>query len=203
MYNKLRKSSGFIQTSPRQSALFKVGRGSSENGSKMLYWKKGKSFFGIASITATGELLSETASRIMDKCERIEIRNSQITIIDEDFFLNQNLAQLQTLQLQNNKLTTLPNSTLHLQFLKIVDLTNNKIQCFPTYLKELPKLKQLILSKNQIIIIPECINEFPSLTKLELNNNLVHILPTILKDNQTLKKISLRNNPVMCPPLYL
>ena len=205
--DRLRKSTGFVSYTGNTISR-KVGRSSSIGPGVNMYFgrKKGKLFFGIISITASGELLKETTSSIIlerDKCARLSITNSDIKRIEDDFFTSENLQQLNSLELFRNKLKKLPVTIISLEVLKTIDLSWNKISVFPECLIKLPKLKEINLSNNKILKLPECINEFASLMKLKLDNNLIHELPTIMSENITLKKISLKNNPLLLPPLYM
>jgi len=90
--------------------------------------------------------------------------------------LNQ-LENLETLNLNNNKLKELPNEISSLKSLKILTLNNNFINCIPTSIVRLEKLHTLEIANNKIVILPELINYMIGLVRLSCPGNKLLKLP--------------------------
>lgn len=57
--------------------------------------------------------------------------------------------------------------------LEVLNLSNNKIVELPTSLNQLTKLKKLLLQENHIAVVPSAIGELGLLTELSLSKNRI------------------------------
>jgi len=118
-----------------------------------------------------------------------------------------------TLQLPNNKLTTIPTIFVGaLPRLKRIDLENNKITHIPTelfdgiYIENLQNVEILNLSNNELTEVPDAFSKLPYLVYIDFSNNKLSALPTSLDYYSRLNRrigINLNNNKFHDIPLFL
>ena len=101
--------------------------------------------------------------------------SNEITKLDAK--LLNNLQNLETLNLNNNKLTELPSEISALKNLKILTLNNNNLTSIPNSIVRLEKLQILELAENKLVILPELINYMLGLTRLSCPGNKLIKLP--------------------------
>jgi len=83
----------------------------------------------------------------------------------------QNLAQLETLELQGNKLTSLPPEIRALTQLRSLNISDNRLTNLPNELVTSVPLVELIASKNALTGCLFNVASIPQLQKLQLSNN--------------------------------
>lgn len=88
----------------------------------------------------------------------------------------------------------LPRFMTNLTFLDSLWLNDNKLTNLPYDFDNLTKLKTLSLSRNYFKDLPENIGNFSGLENLYLDDNQLEVLPDSMKRLTKLKKLSLKNN---------
>ena len=88
------------------------------------------------------------------------------------------LQKLETLNLDNNNLSSLPKNINQCKALKTISLRNNKLKTIPDQLSDLKHLNSVDLSHNSITTIPESIGKM-QVVELNLNQNQVICLERI------------------------
>lgn len=110
-----------------------------------------------------------------------------------------NMRNLQSLHLENNKLTTFD---ITLPQLKSLHLEHNHLQEIPSCVYELSNLEKLFVPYNQITKISPDIQKLSQLQQLKLHNNRLTKLPPELCLLQNLTTFTVFNNPyILSPPL--
>lgn len=112
------------------------------------------------------------------------------------------LANLQKMLVQLNKLRSLPSSVCELKSLRYLDVHFNELRSLPDALGDLKNLEVLNASSNfsDLVSLPESIGELTNLVELDVSNNQIKELPYSFGSLQNLKKLNLDQNPLMEPP---
>lgn len=107
--------------------------------------------------------------------------------------------QLHSLDLNNNRLVSLPVELGSFQQLRHLDLSCNTLPDLPVSICQLAMLQHLDLHRNELKELPV---DFFKLrfTFLDLSANCITRLPTSLKANDTLVTFIVKDNPLECPP---
>jgi Leucine-rich repeat (LRR) protein len=115
------------------------------------------------------------------------------------------LSQLQTLLLDNNSLTSLPESLGSLTLLKRLSVTHNALVELPASVCRLSSLQLLDVSSNKLQSLPLELGSCSALEELVLNQNCVAAIPVSLANCQGLKVLACDDNRISCagipPPL--
>ena len=104
----------------------------------------------------------------------LNLRDCQIDILPSyfgDIFQN-----VKKLNLERNKISTIPNSFKHLKYLSVLNLSFNRLRCVHQICR-LRRIHELRLTNNVITILPEKISEMTDLRILELDSNKIEYLP--------------------------
>jgi internalin A len=136
------------------------------------------------------------------------------------------MSNLRILNLQNNRLTTLPESLKGLVHLRELSLAGNDFATLPDFLGKFSNLRILALGGNQLHSLPDTIGEMTLLETLEAGNNhltelsgamerLIHLrnlgldsnkfaaVPQCLEKLARLEKLNLHNNKLQYLPVFL
>ncbi|MEI6747121.1 MAG: leucine-rich repeat domain-containing protein, partial [Methylococcaceae bacterium] len=103
------------------------------------------------------------------------------------------LAKLEQLILENNRLKELPNSLSKLSKLEWLKLGNNRLLTIPEVIGRISNLKVLCCEGNQIREVPEYICRLPNLVILNLDYNQIETLPDFTK-LEKLRSLDVSNN---------
>ena len=95
-----------------------------------------------------------------------------------------NLKRLQLLEVEDNKLTTLPASLCTLSTLRTLNLENNQLTALPASLGSLVALCELNVSANNIVALPESIGALTRVAKLTLFGTALKELPESIVELQ-------------------
>ncbi|HEX7956988.1 MAG TPA: COR domain-containing protein [Pyrinomonadaceae bacterium] len=98
------------------------------------------------------------------------------------------------LSINNNRLTTLPESIAQLSQLQILFVDNNQLTALPEVVTRLSRLQELSLAGNQLAELPESIAQLSQLQNLYLNNNQLKTLPEALRKLTSLEGLYLHGN---------
>ena len=104
------------------------------------------------------------------------------------------LKKLETLNLERNSLTSLPESLVNIKALKKVILSHNKLAHFPLFLCQLTRLDFADLSSNSINSLPESGIDVFNGVELNLNCNSISVLPAALAKCKRLKVLRVEEN---------
>jgi len=100
-----------------------------------------------------------------------------------------------TIDLSNNRLAELP-KTINKLGIQSIKLENNNFSSIPQILSDFEKLKRLNLSGNKLSSIPDFVAEFEDLEILDLRNNKIETLPSFIAELKSLRSLYLRGNPL-------
>ncbi|RUP25516.1 hypothetical protein BC936DRAFT_138831 [Jimgerdemannia flammicorona] len=119
-------------------------------------------------------LLPPSSSMLTD----LNIASCQLSALPEEVFVNS--TALEQLVLDNNFLTTIPQSIGFLQRLLRLSAQSNSLQNIPVEIAKLTELKTLDLQKNNLKTLPKEIWLCPSLQTLNCSSNLLESFPNPL-----------------------
>lgn len=109
-------------------------------------------------------------------------------------------VSLETLNLYQNCLRTLPETLLNLQSLTCLNLSRNQLSVLPPVVCSLP-LKVLIACNNKLVSLPEELGQLRHLTELDVSCNEIRTLPSQVGQLETLRDLNIRRNHlVQLPP---
>jgi hypothetical protein len=110
------------------------------------------------------------------------------------------LIRLKSLSISNNRLSILPDSIGNLTNLANLSTDGNNLTSLPDSIGRLVNLQSLYLSHNLLTAIPATIGDITNLERLSLNFNKIKTLPESLSKLQYLKKFYLSNNKLSSIP---
>jgi len=114
-----------------------------------------------------------------------------------------NLHYLQGFYANLNRLTTFPEQLLSLPVLKSIDLSDNQIAVIPSAIQMMDQLNRLSMDRNHLTRIPPELYELENLSVLELSGNGLESLPDGLEHLRSLKKLDLSRNQLTEIPMGL
>ncbi|CAD7688382.1 unnamed protein product [Nyctereutes procyonoides] len=110
------------------------------------------------------------------------------------------LQHLILLNLNNNRLTWIPQEVSRLKSLVILSINHNQLASIPKELCFLENLSELQLSYNRLLSLPEEIKFLKKLQKLVLIRNNIEVLPEGLRDLQNLRILDIAGNIIQILP---
>lgn len=113
------------------------------------------------------------------------------------------LINLQKLSVNSNKLVSLPYSTSHMTYLRVLDARLNCIRSLPEGLENLIRLEVLNISQNfqYLESLPYSIGLLISLAELDISYNKITRLPSSMGCLTKLRKFHAEGNPLTFPPM--
>lgn len=106
------------------------------------------------------------------------------------------LSELRSLKMQNNRLSSLPVYFSRMDNLKYLNVSSNKFKDMPSILFQIPSLMDLDVSYNEIRTLPPAIGHITNLQRLILIGNQLTTLPTELAQLTLLEHLDLSRNPI-------
>ena len=110
--------------------------------------------------------------------------------------------QLLELRLDENRLSTLPESLSCMKNLKVLDLGDNNLTSLPDDIGSLTKLEILNLSQNNITELPASVGDLPSLKILDLSGNHFEDLPESFQSAGVIESFFMEKNYVKTLPSW-
>ena len=120
--------------------------------------------------------------------QALDLSNRGIAILPPEIGL---LSKLITLELNGNRLTSLPVEVTQLKQLAALDLRDNFLADFPPGISRISSLQNLNLSHNRISTLPEEISNLSHLCSLDLSENPISALPDGLFQLDALRSLNL------------
>jgi len=118
----------------------------------------------------------------------------------DDLVRNRNNFPNLHLFLQDQNLTSLPDSIGKLANLDILDLSYNQLTILPDSIGKLTNLTELYLWRNQLTTLPDSIGKLTNLSNLDLSDNQLTTLPATIGKLTKLTNLGLKNNALKSPP---
>jgi len=129
--------------------------------------------------------------------QSLNLNNNKFTKVPKEI---EKLANLEHLHISNNDLTSFPIKICGLRKLKVITLITNKITKLPAEIGSLCNLKQLDVSFNQLTVLPVELGNLINLEGLNLSNNNLSSLPAELKNLTKLQTLNLYKNKLEIIP---
>ncbi|NXO33856.1 LRCH3 protein, partial [Locustella ochotensis] len=108
-------------------------------------------------------------------------------------------VSLETLNLYQNCIRSIPETILNLQSLTFLNISRNQLSTLPGHLCRLP-LKVLIASNNKLVSIPEEIGLLRQLTELDVSCNEIQTIPPQIGRLESLRDLNVRRNNLVRLP---
>uniref|UniRef100_UPI003AAAC4C5 DISP complex protein LRCH3 n=1 Tax=Centroberyx gerrardi TaxID=166262 RepID=UPI003AAAC4C5 len=102
-------------------------------------------------------------------------------------------VSLESLNLYQNCLRSLPDSLVNLQALTYLNISRNQLSVLPVVLCSLP-LKVLIACNNKLVSLPEELGQLRQLTELDVSCNEIQTLPSQVGQLEVLRDLNIRRN---------
>nr|CAD7460059.1 unnamed protein product [Timema tahoe] len=107
---------------------------------------------------------------------------------------------LRTLDLSNNKFTSLPNDIGSYKLLKHLNVSQNKLVSLPEMLGNLSKLESLSACSNKLTCVPQSLSQLVHLKQVYLSHNLITEFPTVFCGLKHLDVLDLSRNKITHVP---
>ena len=134
------------------------------------------------------------AAAIASGSKELDLSFLDLTELSESIGQLRPLQRLQRLDVNRNRLTTLPESIGQLTQLQELHLAYNLLTELPESIGQLTQLRHLDLSGNELTTLPESIGQLTQLQELGLSRNQLDSLPESLRKLRSLKRLWLRGN---------
>ncbi|XP_054650891.1 DISP complex protein LRCH3 isoform X2 [Dunckerocampus dactyliophorus] len=109
------------------------------------------------------------------------------------------LVSLESLNVYQNCVRSLPDHMINLQALTYLNLSRNQLSVLPVVLCSLP-LKVLIACNNKLVALPEEVGQLRHLTELDVSCNEIRTLPSQVGQLEALRDLNIRRNHLVTLP---
>ncbi|XP_077578700.1 DISP complex protein LRCH3 isoform X2 [Stigmatopora nigra] len=109
------------------------------------------------------------------------------------------LVSLESLNVYQNCLRSLPDHMINLQALTYLNLSRNQLSALPVVLCSLP-LKVLIAGNNKLVALPQEVGQLRHLTELDVSCNEIRSLPSQVGRLEALRDLNIRRNHLVSLP---
>jgi len=151
----------------------------------------------LTTLTLTSNSLSSLCPELSElrKLRHFHCSFNQLEVLPEQLMIN--WLDIETINLNHNKLTGMCSLSGGLQKLAILNLSNNQFKEFPKLSQDLFNLSQIDLSTNQLEEVPSTVVvHLQQLKLLNLDNNQLKQIPAELSKCQKLKELRFKLNPL-------
>ncbi|XP_069390876.1 DISP complex protein LRCH3 isoform X2 [Paralichthys olivaceus] len=143
------------------------------------------------------EFPRSAANHDLTDTTRADLSRNRLSELPLDVCL---FVSLESLNLYQNCLRSLPDSLLNLQALTFLNLSRNQLSVLPVVICSLP-LKVLIACNNKLVSLPEEVGQLRHLTELDVSCNEIQMLPSQMGQLEALRDLNIRRNHlVRLPP---
>jgi Leucine-rich repeat (LRR) protein/FtsH-binding integral membrane protein len=111
-----------------------------------------------------------------------------------------NLTQLHELQVEENRLSSLPDSISQLTQLRRLHASSNRLSSLPMSVWQLKRLRWLDVSVNGLSALPESISQLTRLQHLDVSLNQLSSLPQTISQLTQLQKLDVSQNHLISLP---
>lgn len=136
----------------------------------------------------------------MKGVEELQIQVNKLQTLPEGI---SELNQLTKLSFYKNELDSLPSDLFDLNNLEVIDLYYNKLQVIPSDISKLKNLRILYLSFNELYDIPGEIGDLSLLRELYIHHNRISEIPSSISGLDSLRVLHFQNNYVPQFPEHL
>ncbi|XP_072318123.1 DISP complex protein LRCH3 isoform X2 [Eucyclogobius newberryi] len=153
------------------------------------------------SLNLSGRKLKEfppgAANHDLTDTTRADLSRNRLSELPVDVCL---FVSLESLNLYQNCLRSLPEGLLHLQALTCINISRNQLSVLPPVVCSLP-LKVLIACNNKLVSLPEELGQLRLLTELDVSCNEIQTLPPQVGQLEALRDLNIRRNHLaLLPP---
>uniref|UniRef100_A0A3P8V4Z6 Leucine rich repeats and calponin homology domain containing 3 n=1 Tax=Cynoglossus semilaevis TaxID=244447 RepID=A0A3P8V4Z6_CYNSE len=127
---------------------------------------------------------------------RADLSRNRLSELPVDICL---FVSVESLNLYQNCLRSLPESLVNLQSLTYLNLSRNQLSVLPVVLCSLP-LKVLIACNNKLVSLPEEVGQLRQLTELDVSCNEIQTLPSQVGQLEALRDLNIRRNHLVTLP---
>ncbi|XP_053177450.1 DISP complex protein LRCH3 [Scomber japonicus] len=152
------------------------------------------------SLNLSGRKLKEfprsAANHDLSDCTRADLSRNRLSELPLEVCV---FVSLESLNLYQNCLRSLPDSLLNLQALTYLNLSRNQLAVLPVVVCTLP-LKVLIACNNKLVSLPEELGQLRHLTELDVSCNEIQTLPSQVGQLEALRDLNIRRNHLVTLP---
>ncbi|XP_051011849.1 leucine-rich repeat-containing protein 69 [Acomys russatus] len=142
-----------------------------------------------------GNRICRIAPGVFDGLQELVLLNlngNRLTSLPQEISRLRNLTYL---SISHNKLTRIPTELCSLEHLSVLYLNYNQLMCIPDEIKCLHNLQKLFLARNNIDVMPEGICHLKKLRILDIAGNVIQIFPAGFQ-NLKLREFYCEGNPL-------
>ncbi|XP_026142760.1 leucine-rich repeat and calponin homology domain-containing protein 3-like isoform X3 [Carassius auratus] len=153
------------------------------------------------ALTLSGRKLKEfprsASGHDLTDTTRADLSRNRLTELPVEVCM---FVSLESLNLYQNCLRSLPESLINLQSLTYLNISRNQLSTLPAHVCRLP-LKVLIACNNKLVSLPEDLGRLRQLTELDVSCNEIQTLPPQIGQLDALRDLNIRRNHlVRLPP---
>lgn len=137
---------------------------------------------------------------LMSGLDEIQLQENKLSHLPDGI---SNLKSLTKFSCYQNQLEDLPIDFFQLSRLKVADIYYNKLEVIPPKIENLDSLEILYLSYNKIYSLPEELGNLTTLKELYLHHNRLSVLPESLKNLDSLRVVRVNDNYLLEFPSQL
>uniref|UniRef100_UPI003AAC7CAD volume-regulated anion channel subunit LRRC8E n=1 Tax=Centroberyx gerrardi TaxID=166262 RepID=UPI003AAC7CAD len=164
-------------------------------GGKLQAFSSLKKLTNLVSLELVGCDLERIPSAVFSlaNLQELDLKENKLTTVEEILSL-QHCRRLVTLRLWHNAITYIPEHISKLHSLETLDISWNKLRKLPSRMFYCTKLRHLDVSHNQITSLPPEVGILQSLQFFSAAYNSLEMLPEELFSCKRLKTLALGNN---------
>ncbi|KAM4565952.1 DISP complex protein LRCH3 isoform 2-T2 [Odontesthes bonariensis] len=152
------------------------------------------------SLSLSGRKLKEfprsAANHDLTDTTRADLSRNRLSELPLEVCL---FVSLESLNLYQNCLRSLPDGLQNLQALTYLNLSRNQLSVLPPVVCSLP-LKVLIACNNKLVSLPEELGQLRHLTELDVSCNEIQMLPSQVGQLEALRDLNIRRNHLVHLP---